>query len=133
MIKLNFFTSIKNFILTQRVAWLPLIILNKFSNIEIPDDQIQLYYFALGVFIFILGILLTIFNILLTVTLLYYKDKYNLELKFKNYPRIVRVIKYYQKISYLTIALEVFWIILFALIICFYSLYMILLIANFLN
>jgi hypothetical protein len=82
--------------------------LNRFSNLEIPAEQIQLYYFALGVLIFILGILLTVFNILLTLLLLYYKDKYNLELKFINYPRIVRIIKYYQKLSYLTIALEVF-------------------------
>jgi hypothetical protein len=121
-----FFSSIRGY----NFSWLPLIVLNRFSNLEIPDDQIQLYYFSLGVLIFILGIILTIFNILLTLLLLYYKDKYNLELKFKNYPRIVRIIKYYQKISYLTIALEVFWILLFASIIFSYSLYMVLIISN---
>jgi hypothetical protein len=123
---LTLLTSIRSY----NFSWLPLIILNRFSNLEIPAEQIQLYYFALGVLIFILGILLTVFNILLTLLLLYYKDKYNLELKFINYPRIVRIIKYYQKLSYLTIALEVFWIILFALIIFGYSIYFVLTISK---
>jgi hypothetical protein len=101
-----------------------------FKNIEVPDEYFTLFYFSLGIWIFIVGILVNFFNILLTITILYYKEKYNLELKFQNYPIIVKIIKLYQKVNYLTITLEVIWIWIFALIIFAYSSFMILRIAN---
>jgi hypothetical protein len=92
------------------VSFLPLIILNKFKDFEVSDENIQLFYFALTIWILIIAVLINLFNIILTLTILHYKNKYNLEDKFINYPWIVRIIKFYDKISYLTIALEVIWI-----------------------
>jgi hypothetical protein len=112
------------------VSWLPLIILNNFKDFEIPDEDFTFFYFSLTIWIFIFGDLINLFNILLTLTILYYKNKYNLELKFNNYPLIVRIIKFYEKISYLTIALEVFWILIFTLFILAFTTYMIFKIAK---
>lgn len=120
------FSSFKGY----NVSWLPLIILNNFKDIEVPDEHFTLFYFSLGVWITIVAILVNFYNIILTITILYYKNKYNLELRFQNYPWIVKIIKLYQKVSYLTITLEVIWILIFALIIFAYSSFMILRIAN---
>src|SRR5277367_4529325 len=89
-------------------SFLPLLILNNYIDTPVPTEHFALFHFSLGVLILIVAIIGAIFNILLTIALLYYKDKYDLELKLQNYPRIVRIIKFYQKASYLTIALEVF-------------------------
>lgn len=109
---------------------IPLLILNKFTNIQVPEESFELFHFALAIFILALATLGSIFNLILTVAILYYKDKYNLELKFKDYPFIVRIIKYYEKISFITIVYEVIITLVFILIITVMSLMFILNIAN---
>lgn len=100
----NFSGPVKGY----KISLVPFLILNNFIVTPVPEEHFALFHFSLGVLILIVAILGAIFNVLLTIALLYYKDKYNLELKLKNYPRVVRIVKFYQKANYLTIAFEIF-------------------------
>jgi len=107
-----------------------LFFLNKYLNVQVPNEFIGLFNFSLGILIFSGLLIGTYFNLIITFIILYYKDKYELELKFKNYPFLVRIIKFYQKASYANIIYEIILILILILIIFFSSLYFILKILN---
>lgn len=107
-----------------------LFFLNKHLNVQVPDDVAALFNFSLGMLIFSGLLIGAILNIYITVIILYYKDKYELELKFKNYPFLVRIIKFYQKSSYVNIFIESIIVLVCILTIFLASLYIILKILN---
>jgi hypothetical protein len=77
--------------------------LNKYFNIQIPEESAAVVQIAFGMFVVNFILLGLMFNIFVAIMTLYYKDKYNLELKFKDYPLLVRIIKYYEKTNYISI------------------------------
>jgi hypothetical protein len=89
---------------------IPLLFLSKFTDIQVPDELYALFNLALSMLIFSIAILGAMFNLLLTFIILNYKNKYNLELKFKNYPLLVRILKFYEKASYINIIWEICFI-----------------------
>jgi hypothetical protein len=107
-----------------------LFFLNKYLNVQVPDEVIGLFNFSLGMLMFSGLLIGAVFNLFITLIILYYKDKYELELKFKNYPFLVRIIKFYQKASHANIIYEIIVILILILTIFFCSLYIILRILN---
>lgn len=111
-------------------AFILFFFLNKYFNVPVPDEFFGLFNFALGI-LTISGLVLgAIFNIYITIIILYYKDKYNLEIKFKNYPLLIRIIKFYEKASYFNIIIESIIVFICVLTIFLASLYFILKILN---
>jgi hypothetical protein len=82
---------------------LPLLILNYFTDIQLSDEKAALFHFSLSILIFSTALLGIIFNLFLTIGVLYYKNKFDLESKFKDYPFILKIIKFYEKASYVGI------------------------------
>jgi hypothetical protein len=126
---------ISNFIKGQKYKGsaycsIPLLILNHFTNIQVPEENTALFHFALSTLIFSLALFGAIFNLFLTVCVLYYKNKYDLELKFKNYPLIVKIIKFYEKASYVGIIYEVAATLFFVVLLILISLGMILIVTK---
>jgi len=109
---------------------IPLLILNHFTNIQVPDENVALFHFALSTLIFSLAVFGAIFNLLLTVCVLYYKNKYDFESKFQNYPLLVRIIKFYEKASYAGIIYEVVATLFFVLVLILISLGMLLVVTK---
>lgn len=107
-----------------------LFFLHNYLDIPVPDEFFALFNFSLGILIFSGLILGAMLNLFITVVVLYYKDKYNLELKYKNYPLLVRIIKFYAKASYINIIFESIVILILVLTIFCSSLYFILKILN---
>lgn len=83
---------------------------NKYFNIDLPEEEIQLFDFSYGIFLVAIVGLFSFISLLIAVLILYFKDKFNLELKFKNYPLIVHIIKYYEKSSYLNIIIQILFV-----------------------
>jgi len=100
---------------------IPLLILNHFTNIQVPENKAAIFHFALSILIFATALFGAIFNLFLTICVLYYKNKYDLESKFSNYPLLVRIIKFYEKASYVSIVYSVVWTLLFLSFIIFIS------------
>lgn len=111
----------KNKLFEYNLAFLSLI-LHKALNIEIPEEPSRVFDVASGVFGLSIICLLSMINLLSTVFILHFKDKYNLELKFKDYPLILKYLKFYEKASYINVIWQTFFIvaILLALIILTY-------------
>ena len=72
-------------------------------NIDIPDDASHTVKFAFGVFLLSLVCLLNFINVVGYLTSIYLVNKYNIEEKF---PKLKKVIKYYEKSSLFFVVLE---------------------------
>lgn len=94
--------KLKNKTLEYNLAFLSLI-LHKVLNIDLPEEPSRVFDLASNVFIIIIICLFSLFNLLSTLFILYYKDRLNLELKFKDYPLILKYIKYYENVSNINI------------------------------
>jgi|SRR5579864_520402 len=99
-----------------------LFILNLF-NISVPDNAEPIINYSFGVFSLSVLIFFSIFNAFLSLFSLYYMSKYNITDKLKNYPKLIKIIKYYEKSSLFYILIEVIMALLFTLIIIFSSLF----------
>ena len=72
-------------------------------NIDIPDDASHTVKFAFGVFLLSLVCLLNFINVVGYLTSIYLVNKYNIEEKF---PKLKKVIRYYEKSSLFFVVLE---------------------------
>ena len=73
-----------------------LLVLN-YLNITIPENAAPIIDFSLGVFLISITCLFSYINIILYLVSLLLIKNYDIELKFKNYPFLVKIIKYYTK------------------------------------
>ena len=106
------------------------LVLTKYFNIQIPEESAAILQIAFGLLWVCFILLGLMFNIFLAIVSLYYKDKQNLELKFKNYPILIRIIKYYEKTRYISIIIWAIMIYFTILILFFISLFAVLKILN---
>jgi hypothetical protein len=100
-----------------------LFILN-FLNISVPENAEPIINYSFGVFILSLLILFSIFNVFISLFSLYTLSKYNVDEKFARYPKIIKIIKYYEGTSLVFIFIEIIMVLIFILIIIFSSLTM---------
>jgi hypothetical protein len=73
-------------------------ILNIF-NISVPENAEPVVNYSFGVLILSLLIFYSILNAFLSLFSLHVLNKYNVDEKLKNYPRLIRIIKYYKNSS----------------------------------
>jgi hypothetical protein len=90
-------------------SWLIFFIQQKL-NIEVPVEFQQNFSIHSSFLILNLLLLSSFLNLIFTVAVLYYKNTLKLEIRFKNRPWILKLIKYYEKSSYITIIYEIFLI-----------------------
>jgi|ERR1700733_1508141 len=100
-----------------------LFILNLF-NISIPENAAPIINYSFGVFILSLLIFFNILNAFISLFSLYYLNKYNIEEQLIKYPKIKKIIKYYENSSLVYIYIEIALGLIFTLIIIFSSLSM---------
>lgn len=93
-----------------------------YLGVSVPEEATPLINFSFGVFILALLTLFCYLNALISLLSLYILSKYNVDEKFKNYPRIIKIIKYYENTSLFSIFIEIISGFIFLLIIIFGSL-----------
>jgi hypothetical protein len=92
-------------------SWLIFLIQQKL-NIEVPIEFKQMFSMNSSFLILNLLLLSSFLNLIFTVAVLYYKEALKLEIRFNNRPWILKLIKYYEKASYITIIYEIILIII---------------------
>jgi hypothetical protein len=95
------------------------IFLAKLQEIPVPNNASSLFYFSYGILLLSAVALISFINLFNTILVLQFKDRLGLEVKFKNYPFILKLINYYEKASFINILIEsliVFLIIIFLFI-----------------
>jgi hypothetical protein len=92
-------------------------------NLSIPENAEPVINYSFGVLCLSVLIFSSILNGFLSLLSLYFMIKYNVSENFKNYPRIIKIIKYYEKSSLVFIYIEIFLALLFTLIIILSSLF----------
>lgn len=100
-----------------------LIFILNLLNISIPENAEPVINYAFGVFSLSILIFFSILNAFLTLISLYYLSKYDVTDKFKSYPKLIKVIKYYEKSSLFYIFIEIIMALIFTLIIILSSLF----------
>ena len=98
-----------------------LAILNIF-NISVPENAEPVVNYPFGVLILSFLIFYSILNAFLSLFSLHVLNKYNVDVKLENYPRLIRIIKYYENSSMVFICVEIAMALIFTLIIFFSSL-----------
>jgi hypothetical protein len=99
------------------------IILNSLG-ISVPEDAAPIINYSFGVFILSLLILFSYLNSIFSIFSLYYLTKFNVDEKLVKYPKLKKLIKYYEGSSLLYIFIEITMGLIFILIIIFSSLSM---------
>lgn len=100
-------------------------ILNLF-NISVPENAESIVNYSFGVLILSLLIFYSIINAFLSLfcfCFLHFLNKYNIDEKLSNYPRLVKIIKYYENSSMVWIYVEIAMALIFTLIIIISSLF----------
>lgn len=97
-------------------------ILNLF-NISVPENAEPVVNYSFGLLILSLLIFYSILNAFLSLFSLLVLNKYNVDDKLKNYPRLIKIIKYYENSSIIFICVEIAMALIFTLIILFSSLF----------
>jgi hypothetical protein len=92
-------------------------------NISVPENAEPIINYAFGVFSLSLLIFFNILNAFFSLISLYYLSKYDITDKFKDYPILIKFIKYYEKSSLFFIFIEIIMALLFILIIILSSLF----------
>lgn len=92
-------------------------------NIPIPENAEPIVNYAFGVLSLSLLIFFSILNAFLSLFSLYSISKYDVADKFKNYPKLIKIIKYYEKSSLFYIFIEITMALIFTLFIVFSSLF----------
>jgi hypothetical protein len=96
-------------------SWLIFFIQQKL-NIQVAEELQPIFNLSVAFLILNLVLLGAIFNLVCTIIVLYYKNKLELELKFKNRPWILKLIKFYEKTSYAGIIYETILILIIVLL-----------------
>jgi hypothetical protein len=97
-------------------------ILNLF-NVSVPENAEPIVNYSFGVLILSLLIFYSIINAFLSLFSLHFLNKYNVDEKLSNYPRLVKIIKYYENSSMVWICVEIAMALIFTLIIIISSLF----------
>lgn len=92
-------------------------------NISVPENAEPIINYSFGVLTLSLLIFFNILNAFLSLFSIYYINKHGLTDKITKYPRLIKIIKYYEKSSLVYIFIEVFMALIFTLIIIFSSLF----------
>jgi len=92
-------------------------------NFSIPENAEPVINYSFGVFCLSVLIFTSIVNAFLSLLSLYFMTKYDATDKFKNSPKLIKIIKYYEKSSLVFIFIEIILALLFTLIIIFSSLF----------
>lgn len=87
-------------------------------NINIPDDASHHVQFAFGIFILSLICLINFINVVGYLTSIYLVTKYEVETK---YPKLIKVIRYYERSSIFFVVIEGLTCVIFLLIIIIFS------------
>lgn len=103
-IKLFFYNKIVNNIKYKQSSLL-LLVLN-YLNITIPENAAPLIEFSFGIFLISITCLFSYVNIIFYLVSLILIKNYDIELKFKNYPFLVKIIKYYTNTTILFAFIE---------------------------
>jgi hypothetical protein len=94
-----------------------------FFNISLPIDAEPIINYSFGVLTLSLLIFFNIINAFFSLFSLYYLSKYGATDKLKNYPRLIKLMKYYEKTSLFYIFIEILMALLFTLIIIISSIF----------
>lgn len=97
-------------------------ILNLF-NISVPENAEPVVNYSFGVLILSLLIFYSILNAFLSLFSLHILNKYNINEKLGNYPRLIKIIKYYENSSIIFICVEIAMALIFTLVIILSSLF----------
>jgi hypothetical protein len=92
-------------------------------NISVPENAEPIVNYSFGVLILSLLIFYSILNAFLSLYSLHVLNKYNVDKKLENYPRLIKIIKYYENSSMVFICVEIAMALTFTLIIIFSSLF----------
>lgn len=82
------------------------VFLAKLQEIQIPNNASSLFYFSYGILLLSAVALISFINLFNTILVLQFKDKLGLEVRFKDYPLILKLINYYEKASFINILIE---------------------------
>jgi len=92
-------------------------------NISVPENAEPIVNYSFGVFSLSLLVFFSILNAFLSLFSLYFLNKYDVNDKLKNYPKLIKIIKYYEKSSLFYIFIEIIMALSFTLIIIISSLF----------
>jgi hypothetical protein len=92
-------------------------------NISVPENAEPIINYSFGVLILSLLVFFNIINAFLSLFSLYIINIYNVDERLKNYPRLKRIIKYYEGSSLVFISIEFGMALIFTLVIFFSSLF----------
>jgi len=90
-------------------------------NISVPENAEPMVNYSFGVLILSLLVFFNIINAFLSLFSLYFINKYNVDERFKNYPWLKKIIKYYESSSLVFISIEIGMALIFILVIIFSS------------
>jgi hypothetical protein len=102
------------------LSFLPILSL---FNISVPENAEPVVNYSFGVLILSILIFYSILNAFLSLFSLHIINKYNVDEKLKNYPRLIKIIKYYENSSIVFICVEIAMALIFTLIIILSSLF----------
>jgi hypothetical protein len=97
-------------------------ILNLF-NLSIPENAEPVVNYSFGVLILSLLIFYSILNAFLSIFSLHILNKYDIDEKLRDYPRLIKIIKYYENSSIIFICVEIAMALIFTLVILLSSLF----------
>lgn len=83
-------------------------ILMNYFDLDIPKDAAPLINFSFSIFLINTVCILCFFNIIGYLTAIILIQKYNIENKFKSYPKFIKLIDYYKNSTFLFILIEAF-------------------------
>jgi hypothetical protein len=92
-------------------------------NISVPENAEPMINYSFGVLILSLLIFFSIVNAFMSLFSLYFINKYNIDERLKFYPRLKKIIKYYETSSLVFILIEIAMALIFTLVIIFSSLF----------
>nr|YP_009498226.1 hypothetical protein [Lactifluus piperatus]AWX53012.1 hypothetical protein [Lactifluus piperatus] len=86
-------------------------------NISVPENAEPVINYSFGVLILSLLVFFNIINAFLSLFSLYIIKIYNVDERLKNYPRLKRIVKYYEGSSLVFISIEIGMALIFTLVI----------------
>jgi hypothetical protein len=92
-------------------------------NISVPENAEPVINYSFGVFSLSILIFFCIINAFLSLFSLYFISKYDITVKLENYPKLIKIIKYYENSSLFYIFIEIIMALLFTLLIILSSLF----------
>lgn len=92
-------------------------------NVSVPENAEPVINYSFGVLILSLLVFFNILNAFVSLFSLYILNKYNVDERFKNYPWLKKIVKYYENSSLVFISIEIGMALIFILVIFISSLF----------